>query len=94
MKKIALTLVAVSALGLAACQGNSAANNTVTNETDATNAAASDLGNPPPTRTSCPPPRSPTRPPTSPPRPAPWPPRDAAAEIDLPECRPRFSGTA
>lgn len=45
MKKIALTLVAVSALGLAACQGNSAANNTATNESDATNAAAGDLEN-------------------------------------------------
>jgi hypothetical protein len=45
VKKIALTLVAVSALGLAACQGNSAANNTATNEADATNAAASDLEN-------------------------------------------------
>jgi hypothetical protein len=45
VKKIALTLVAVSALGLAACQGNSAANTTATNETDATNAAASDLEN-------------------------------------------------
>ena len=45
MKKIALTLVAVSALGLAACQSNSAANNTATNEADAANAAASDLEN-------------------------------------------------
>jgi hypothetical protein len=45
VKKIALTLVAVSALGLAACQSNSAANNTMTNEADAANAAASDLEN-------------------------------------------------
>ena len=39
VKKIALTLVAVSALGLAACGGTPAANNTADNAADAMNVA-------------------------------------------------------
>lgn len=45
MKKIALTLVAVSALGLAGCGDRAATNNAAANGSDATNAAISDLNN-------------------------------------------------
>ena len=46
MKKIALTLAAVSALGLAACTGGDNEANTVSNETEATvNEAESDTDN-------------------------------------------------
>ena len=45
MKKIALALVAVSALGLAACGETAQTNTAVDNALDAANAAAADLEN-------------------------------------------------
>jgi hypothetical protein len=46
VKKIALALVAVSALGLAACQGGTEANEAADTNTEATaNEAVEDLGN-------------------------------------------------
>ena len=46
MKKIALALVAASALGLAACGGNDTANTNAADNTEATaNEAVSDVGN-------------------------------------------------
>ena len=45
MKKIALTLVAVSALGLAACGQNNTTNESLANAQDAANAATEDLEN-------------------------------------------------
>jgi hypothetical protein len=45
VKKIALTMIAVTALGLAACTKTTPANNVVANDTNAMNAAMSDLAN-------------------------------------------------
>lgn len=45
MKKIAFALVAVSALGLAACGGNEAANTTTSDAENVINQANSDLAN-------------------------------------------------
>ena len=45
MKKIALTLVAVSTLALAACQGSEGGNNTTANELNTTDEATNDVAN-------------------------------------------------
>jgi hypothetical protein len=45
VKKIALTVVALSTLALAACGDRATTNNTAANVSDATNAAISDLNN-------------------------------------------------
>jgi hypothetical protein len=45
VKKIALTMIAVSALGLAACTKSTPANNVTANDTNAMSAAMTDMAN-------------------------------------------------
>ena len=45
MKKIALTMIAVSALGLAACSKSTPANNVTANDANAVSAAMNDMAN-------------------------------------------------